>query len=144
MVGSTWFFVSQLRRTSPSRLIEAGRCARALLRAKMGLKREHGAEHWLVGPRVWPSAGVNPTAVIRTCSTIDRMGTLLLGHDQCLVKAIALRAVLARMGVATTLRLGARLGSETLQAHAWLEQDGTVILGRLPDLESYGPLAPVT
>jgi hypothetical protein len=48
----------------------------------------------------------------------------------CLTQALALRRLLARHGRVSVLNLGVRNPSGgRLQAHAWLEADGRVILG---------------
>jgi hypothetical protein len=46
----------------------------------------------------------------------------------CLVQALALHGLLARRGRESHVRLGVRTG-ERFAAHAWLEVDGTVVLG---------------
>ena len=48
----------------------------------------------------------------------------------CLVRALAAQALLARRGHPSQLRLGvARGASQAFEAHAWLEQDGQVLIG---------------
>lgn len=48
----------------------------------------------------------------------------------CLVRALAAQALLARRGYTSQLRLGVTRGSnEAFEAHAWIEQDGRVLLG---------------
>jgi hypothetical protein len=57
----------------------------------------------------------------------------------CLKKALTLQWLLSRHGVPTRLWLGVRPGEATLQAHAWLEQSGSVIIGGAVG-EGYTPL----
>jgi len=47
----------------------------------------------------------------------------------CLTQALAARVLLAAEGHPSTLRLGMARIDGRLQAHAWLESDGTIIVG---------------
>ena len=48
----------------------------------------------------------------------------------CLVQALALQALLARYGHTSTLRIGVAKGdARELEAHAWLEREGSVLIG---------------
>jgi hypothetical protein len=59
----------------------------------------------------------------------------------CLVRALAAQVLLARRGHPTLLHIGvARKGGEGLQAHAWLESGGKVVIGG-HELGHYTPLA---
>ena len=57
----------------------------------------------------------------------------------CLKKALVLSWLLRRRGIATTLRLGVVRRDAGLQAHAWIEREGRVILG-LPGSDGYEPI----
>lgn len=66
-------------------------------------------------------------------------GTLLPGKRTCLVRALAGRLLVAGEGYAPTLRLGvARDTDGRLDAHAWLECDGRVLVGA-DGLDRYTP-----
>jgi hypothetical protein len=54
-------------------------------------------------------------------------------------KGLTLQWLLSRRRVSTRLWLGVQLQEATLRAHAWLEHDGRVIIGR-PGGERYTPL----
>ena len=59
----------------------------------------------------------------------------------CLTQALALEALLAEAGHRATLRIGvARKEDRTFEAHAWVESEGHVLIGRLPDLQRFAPL----
>lgn len=61
----------------------------------------------------------------------------------CLVTAIVGRGMLAAHGHPSELRIGvARPVPGDLEAHAWVERDGRVLVGDLPDLGRYRPLSP--
>lgn len=83
-----------------------------------------------------------PVSPERAAAAVDRLGSVLLGSDQCLAKALALRSLLARRGMATTLHIGTRADGPGWRAHAWLEYDGSVLIGRLPDLHEYSRFVP--
>jgi hypothetical protein len=59
----------------------------------------------------------------------------------CLTQALATQILLGWRGHPTHLRIGVAY-SETgqLQAHAWIEGDGKVVVGDLSDLSRYQPL----
>lgn len=59
----------------------------------------------------------------------------------CLVQALAAQRWLAAHGIASTLKLGARRSDATgLDAHAWLEAGGRVVVGG--DIAGYQPFRP--
>jgi hypothetical protein len=61
----------------------------------------------------------------------------------CLVRALAARTLLARHGHPSELRLGVARGhGRAFEAHAWLEEDGRVLVGGPVD-PRYVPLPPV-
>lgn len=59
----------------------------------------------------------------------------------CLTEALALSWLLSRQGIATNLRIGVAHRHGDLDAHAWLEQNGRIILGKT-DADAYAPLMP--
>ncbi len=59
----------------------------------------------------------------------------------CLVQALAARALLAREGIDSTMRIGVlRQKRGTIQAHAWVERDGRILVGARAD--TFTPLLP--
>jgi hypothetical protein len=61
----------------------------------------------------------------------------------CLTQALALQIWLGRHGQSAALRLGvARGAGERLEAHAWLEHEGRVIIGAA-ERPRYTPLPPL-
>ena len=54
----------------------------------------------------------------------------LVPHSTCLVKALALQALLARRGCVGILHVGVKTTQVAgFEAHAWLELDGEIIIG---------------
>lgn len=54
-------------------------------------------------------------------------GASLLVGLRCLPRSLALTRLLARRGVATTLRIGVRTVDSELRAHAWVEWQGVAL-----------------
>ena len=81
------------------------------------------------------------TALIRTVAWAGRR---LLADRPCLTQAIACRWLLARFGYYADLRLGARRAAEGpgIEAHAWLEIDGKIVLGGGDSAEAYAAFRP--
>jgi hypothetical protein len=86
----------------------------------------------------------------RTRPALNRIGwAVIVAADHlptsmtCLVQALAADAMLRRRGFASELRLGVRLhrsGSDSLEAHAWVECDDGIVVGGLKDLTDYAVL----
>jgi hypothetical protein len=56
----------------------------------------------------------------------------------CLTQALATQVPLGRRGHPAHLRIGAaRSPAGQLQAHAWVESEGTIVIGRVDDLSRY-------
>lgn len=67
-----------------------------------------------------------------------RRARRLVPAASCLPQALAARSMLARRGVASDLHIG--VGKDEgghLQAHAWVEVGGRVVVGDLPDLARF-------
>ena len=75
-----------------------------------------------------------------------RTASHLVPGATCLSQALAAQALLRLRGDSVNLCLGAaRSDQGTFEAHAWLEADGTIVIGDLPDLDRYQRFAlPIT
>ena len=62
-----------------------------------------------------------------------------LAHT-CMHRALALQRVLARRGIAATLRIGLGRKPQLLPGHAWLEVDGTIVNDDPEVVARYVPL----
>jgi hypothetical protein len=74
---------------------------------------------------------------VRAVSTRVPFGTT------CLIEALAAEAMLRRHGHECKLCLGVSArgtSSKSLSAHAWIERQGTVVLGEIDDLSEYAVL----
>jgi hypothetical protein len=86
--------------------------------------------------RVQPESGMASAA--RIVWAVQAAGARLPATT-CLVEALAADTLLRRHGAASTLRIGVRRGSPlSLDAHAWVECDGTPIIGT--SSTDYAPL----
>ncbi len=54
-------------------------------------------------------------------------------------RALAVQKMLKRRRAQGVIRFGVQLSPGGLKAHAWLVLNGEVLIGWLPDLESYHP-----
>jgi hypothetical protein len=74
----------------------------------------------------------------RVAFAIPRAAARVPWRATCLVQALAAQSWLARMGIASELKLGARkVSGGRLDAHAWLEAGGRIVVGG--DAEGYQP-----
>jgi len=87
-----------------------------------------------------PPVSTSPTrsriqrAVLRRVRRdVPRISRRVPWKARCLEQALCAGDILRWFGVQSRLRLGVAKEGEDLAAHAWLEVDGKVVLGRLPD-----------
>lgn len=73
---------------------------------------------------------------------VETAGRRLLSSHPCLPQALTAQLLLARAGHTSRLRIGvARPGPEAMEAHAWVECGGEIVVGHLADHGSYTPLS---
>ena len=70
----------------------------------------------------------NPEKVATVVHGVERVARRL-PNGTCLPQALAGWVMLRRRSVPAVVRLGARYGPAALDAHAWLEHDGRIVLG---------------
>src|SRR2546425_4123534 len=81
-----------------------------------------------------------PSPPDRIAWAVAAAGRRIPGGSNCLVQALAAAVLLGRHGYSSRLRLGvARAPDGRLEAHAWVERDGKLLLGG-PRVERYAPL----
>jgi hypothetical protein len=97
---------------------------------------------WRVVSRAPAVAGRVSARSVERSSAAIRAVSRYVPSATCLTQALALRRLLARHGCVSVLNLGVRNPpGGRLQAHAWVEADGRVILGD-PGSVDYEPLHP--
>jgi Transglutaminase-like superfamily len=107
---------------------------------------------WLLPLRVVRrmAAWARPTAPRRAPTSPQRIvwavsvARRFVPRATCLSQALAAHALLAQYGHRAELRFGVRKSPVgRLVAHAWIEREGQILIGALPDLSRYAPLPPV-
>jgi hypothetical protein len=63
----------------------------------------------------------------QVCRMVLAAGRYSLLKGTCLERSLTLWWLLARKGIATQLRIGARKSGEKFEAHAWVERNGSAI-----------------
>lgn len=75
---------------------------------------------------------------------VKAAGRRLLGDRPCLPEALALLVLWKRHGLPAVLRIGVQKGgSGAFRAHAWVEAEGDIVLGRPAPAAQYVPLPPI-
>jgi hypothetical protein len=93
---------------------------------------------WLAG-RARPARAGGPTPE-QVSQAVRAVGARVRGTT-CLAEAVACHALLLRHGHAAALRIGIRRGGGGLAAHAWVECNGAIAIGTVPDLSDYAVLS---
>ena len=66
----------------------------------------------------------------------------ILGGTKCLARALTAQVLMKRHGYSPQLCIGVAKGrQEQLEAHAWIEHQGEVVIGYLHDLSRYTPMS---
>ena len=80
----------------------------------------------------------NPQEKISWC--IKTVGNYLLGPESCLPVALAAKVLLKQNGYPATINIGVYKDNEIkLEAHAWVESEGKIIVGEAT-IKDYTPL----
>ncbi|WP_081716949.1 lasso peptide biosynthesis B2 protein [Leptolyngbya sp. Heron Island J] len=92
---------------------------------------------------VWICQDENSPISVRFIGwAIHIAGRYTLGTAKCLVRALTAQLLLTRYGYPHQLHIGvAKSAADTLEAHAWIEYQGRVIVGQLNDLSRFKSLA---
>lgn len=94
------------------------------------------ASAWLAAGRAW----LPRQAPVRVAYRIARVARWVPGAS-CLTQALAATSLLAWHGHASVVRYGVRTTPAGLEAHAWVEHDGVVLVGG-PVVDGFVPLEP--
>jgi hypothetical protein len=83
----------------------------------------------------------SPVAIKTIVWAVEAASRLQPGGVKCLAQALATQYLLALNGYVAHLRIGvAKEASGKLEAHAWVEYQGKVIIGGIQDLSTFTPL----
>ncbi len=73
-----------------------------------------------------------------------RVASRYVPAAMCLAQALAVRMLLEQQGYPSQLHIGvAKNERGRLEAHAWVESQGRIMVGNLQDLSRYTPLPPL-
>ncbi|HVZ32203.1 MAG TPA: lasso peptide biosynthesis B2 protein [Polyangiaceae bacterium] len=134
---------SELPRRERRVLVEAA----LLLLAVHVLQQALPFRRWralLTRPR--PSGGVRPDAPSpdQIAQAVERARRTLPGDYKCLPAAYTGHLLLHRHGYASAIQVGvAHDAKGQVEAHAWVEACGRILIGALPDLERFVPFPPL-
>mgnify|MGYP002177420814 CR=1 FL=1 len=122
---------------SPRRYLIKAETRISVALAQLLLRRKAGTA-WLVSTETSTMA---PSRLVVTLAHRVHQELPKTG-DRCLVRAAAIRVLLARRAYSHPIQLGTRVTSAGLEAHAWIEDaGGQVLVGSLPDLASFQRLS---
>lgn len=80
-----------------------------------------------IGGRPAAAAGDTRGTIDAMVRSVERAAVHSPLPGACLPRSLTLMYVLARRGIATELRLGARIAGTGFEAHAWVEHDGIAL-----------------
>lgn len=76
---------------------------------------------------------------------VNRSSWQMPGNVKCLARALTTQVVMSRCGYAPLLRIGVTKSVQGhLEAHAWVESHGQIVMGYLSDLSRYTPMSSIT
>lgn len=82
-------------------------------------------------------------SVAEVVRAVNRCSRYMPGGAKCLARALTTQTILMQSGCFVELCIGvAKNQSGALEAHAWIEHNNQVIMGKLSDLDRYIPLSP--
>lgn len=144
--------VSALRKIETLRRLTARE--RRLALTAIGLVALTRAALWLI-PFCWIQRALESRAPKRALDSRDRARTT---HDvawairlasryvpraTCLTQALAAQFLLMRSGIESRIVVGVS-NQESFQAHAWVESQGSILIGSTHDVERYAPILTMT
>ncbi|NEP52073.1 MAG: lasso peptide biosynthesis B2 protein [Moorea sp. SIO3C2] len=87
------------------------------------------------------SQGVNQTNLSKIVGAVNLSSRYMPGGVKCLARALTTQVLMSRCGYSPQLRIGVAKGEGgKLEAHAWVENQGQVVIGYLRDLSRFTPL----
>lgn len=98
--------------------------------------------HLVAISSVWICLELNkPVSVDFVAWAVTVAGRYTPGGAMCLVKALTTQLLLSRYGYVHRLHIGvAKSDTQSFRAHAWVECQGRVVIGKLSDLGCFQPL----
>jgi hypothetical protein len=87
------------------------------------------------------TAKPEPILIGKIIWTVDLISRYMPGQVKCLARALTTQVLMKQSGYTCELRIGVAKGeSGKLEAHAWIEHQGIIVIGYLKDLARYTPM----
>jgi hypothetical protein len=83
---------------------------------------------------------LSPISIERVVWAVNVVSRYMPGGVKCLARALATQRLLAQQGYFTQLRIGVKNLKGKLEAHAWVENNGEVVIGEVPNLSEFTAL----
>ena len=84
---------------------------------------------------------VKQISVAQIIWAVNATSRYMPGGVKCLARALTTQVLMIRQGYSPELRIGVAKGEKgQLEAHAWVENQGQVVIGNLADLYRFTPL----
>ncbi|OCQ99480.1 hypothetical protein BCD64_10510 [Nostoc sp. MBR 210] len=88
-----------------------------------------------------PNSQLEPISLHKIVWAINVSTRYTPGGAKCLARALTCQVLMTRYGYTPELRIGVvKSEAGNLEAHAWIETQGYVVIGYLPDLSRFTPL----
>ncbi|HEY9827202.1 MAG TPA: lasso peptide biosynthesis B2 protein [Stenomitos sp.] len=88
-----------------------------------------------------PLRHANPNVVKQVVWAVDASARRMVKPVKCLARALTVKALLGQHNCPADLKIGVAKNQQAqLEAHAWIEVEGQVVIGHLPDLQRFKPL----
>ncbi len=90
----------------------------------------------------FPSQEKHQTSLEKIIWAVEVSSRYMPGGVKCLARALTCQVFMSRYGYGSQLCLGVTKGEAgELKAHAWVESEGKIIIGHIPDLSDFTQLA---
>ena len=87
-------------------------------------------------------SGHNPITTDQIIAAVNRSSRYLPGYVKCLARALTTQVLMLRSGHSCELCIGVAKGKKgQFKAHAWVESQGQIVIGKVADLARYTPMS---
>lgn len=115
-------------------------CTLTWLKLLIWLRPFRRYRHRLAPRETSPKRILSALEVADLVWAVDAVARVAPRRFDCLPQALAIQTMLRRRGGDCGVRLGVAASTDGgFRAHAWVEYEQVVIVGALPDLQSYAP-----
>jgi Transglutaminase-like superfamily len=92
-----------------------------------------------------PRRQAHPLVINQIIYAVELSSRYAPGGAKCLARALTTQVLMSRHGLSAELQIGvAKAEKGGLQAHAWIEHNGNIVMGNLPELAIYTPLPSIS